>query len=407
MKHNKSVSGYASGFLLFAGMGVFLSGAWNRTVYATGIICGQEITRQVSTQENMATTIPVTAQATVETPESEAAQTTEPVTIQTTTEAATPSTTQAATEMTTPTKEETVTVEIQPENPLNRNTAPILTCNRDIHKKVKLKWKAINGATKYAVYRADSSKGKYKRIGTVTGKSYVDKTAKARRLYYYKVQAMQELQQADGRTSVQKGKMSKKSKVYVRPKKPKMVICGECYVEGIQYYAPELVPSNLKLVSKVGLNTTNLLSYPYYEGKTAIQEVCDLNPDRVYFLVGANEFLNNNPDYTVGNFDKMRKLLQKKNKNVEIILIKISPQGRTGERGNKVAARAQYNKAYQEFAEKHRNVDFCDATDFMDDGFGTLKSSCDAGDGCHWTPVAAKQMVTELKNWSKKELGTW
>lgn len=372
MNQNTSVARHVSGFLLFAGMGVFLSGAVNRPVYARRVV---------------ETEIPETAQVVAGTTESTATQT--------------------ATEMTTPKAEQPAAMEVQPENPLDRSTVPVLSCSKDIRGKVKLKWKTIDGATKYDIYRAGSSNGKYTKIGTVTGKSYVDKTAKARKTYYYKVQAVQETPQADGRVSAQKGKKSKRIKVYVRPQKPKMVICGECYVEGIQYYAPELVPSNMNLVSKVGLNTTNLLSYPYYEGKTAIQEVCNLNPDRVYFLVGANEFLNNNPDYTVGNFNKMRKLLQKKNKNVEIIIIKISPQGRTGEGGNKVAARAQYNNAYRKFAKKYKNVYYCNATDFMDDGYGTLKSSCDAGDGCHWTPGAAKQMVTELKNWSKKKLGTW
>ncbi len=296
---------------------------------------------------------------------------------------------------------------IPPEQLLDTTTAPSVSCGQDIQKKVKIKWKKVKNATKYVVYRATKSNGSYKKIATVTGLSYIDKKAKARKTYYYKVQAVQQIMRPDGSEFKNTGKKSKNLKVYVRPKKPKMVICGECYVEGIQYFTPEEVPSNMNLVSKVGLNTTNLLSYPYYEGYTAMDKVVAMKPDRVYFLVGANEFMNNTPDYTVKNFNKMRKILQKKNKNVEIVIMKISPQGRSGKGGVKVAARAKYNNAYKNFAKKYTNVYFCNATDVLDDGYGTLNPLYDGGDGCHWTSRGTKQVMIALRKWSKKKLGTW
>lgn len=306
-----------------------------------------------------------------------------------------------------------IKAEIQAENEamsevkLDTQTAPVITCVEDIQKRVILEWDKIAGASKYVVYRADSPVGEYVKLATVKKCSYQDKSAKKRRTYYYQVQAVGEGSRADGTVVVEKGKCSGEKAIYVRPKMPKMVLCGECYVEGIQYYATKQVPANMSMVSKVGINTTNILKLSYFEGRTAIEEVCDRNPDRVYFLVGANEFMNNTPKLTVKNFNKMRKLLEAKNPNIEIVIIKISPQGKTGRDKDKVAARKKYNKAYKKFAEKYDNVYYCNVTDFMDDGLGTLSPNCDAGDGCHWTPYAAKEMMLILKQWSEKRLGTW
>ena len=54
----------------------------------------------------------------------------------------------------------------------------------------KLSWSAIDGATKYYVYRSTSKSGTYSKIGTATGTSYTDTTAKAGKMYYYKVKAI-------------------------------------------------------------------------------------------------------------------------------------------------------------------------------------------------------------------------
>ena len=40
-------------------------------------------------------------------------------------------------------------------------------------------------------------------------------------------------------------------------------------------------------------------------------------------------------------------------------------------------------------------------------GSFTLAPNCDAGDGCHWTPYAAQEMMIILKQWSEKVFGTW
>ena len=53
-----------------------------------------------------------------------------------------------------------------------------------------LKWKAVDGAVKYYVYRSGSKSGTYKYIGTATKLNYTDTTAKPGYYYYYKVKAV-------------------------------------------------------------------------------------------------------------------------------------------------------------------------------------------------------------------------
>ena len=56
--------------------------------------------------------------------------------------------------------------------------------------KIKLTWNKIDGAVSYNVYRSTSKNGAYSFMKNVTGTSYTNTTAKAGKLYYYKVEAV-------------------------------------------------------------------------------------------------------------------------------------------------------------------------------------------------------------------------
>lgn len=61
---------------------------------------------------------------------------------------------------------------------------------------VKLKWSKVSSASGYEVYRATSQNGTYKKCATINkGKTvtYTDKTAKAKKTYYYKVVAFSKM----------------------------------------------------------------------------------------------------------------------------------------------------------------------------------------------------------------------
>ena len=66
---------------------------------------------------------------------------------------------------------------------------PVVSANNSSKGKIKLTWKAVKGADRYTIYRASSKNGVYKKIKTVSGKTYTDKSLKAKKTYYYKVTA--------------------------------------------------------------------------------------------------------------------------------------------------------------------------------------------------------------------------
>jgi fibronectin type 3 domain-containing protein len=63
---------------------------------------------------------------------------------------------------------------------------------------ITITWGAVSGATKYEVYRATASGGKYTLVNTTTGKSFTNKKLAKGKTYYYKVCAIR----MEGKTKV-------------------------------------------------------------------------------------------------------------------------------------------------------------------------------------------------------------
>ncbi len=69
--------------------------------------------------------------------------------------------------------------------------APVVTSgNNPSTGKITLKWKAVDGAAKYEIWRAGTSNGTYKKMYTTTSTSYTNTTSNAGYSYYYKVKAI-------------------------------------------------------------------------------------------------------------------------------------------------------------------------------------------------------------------------
>ena len=76
-------------------------------------------------------------------------------------------------------------------NPNNKPAAPAVKPDYLLSTgKPYLKWKAVDGAVKYYVYRSGSKSGTYKLLGTTTKTNYTDTTASAGYTYYYKVKTV-------------------------------------------------------------------------------------------------------------------------------------------------------------------------------------------------------------------------
>ena len=75
---------------------------------------------------------------------------------------------------------------------------PVVTLKVDTASgKPKVTFEKISGAEKYYIVRSTSKNGTYSKVATITGTSYIDKTAKAGKTYYYKVKALHEKDAAD------------------------------------------------------------------------------------------------------------------------------------------------------------------------------------------------------------------
>ena len=71
--------------------------------------------------------------------------------------------------------------------------APTLTVSGNSSSgKPVLKWDAVTSAMEYQVYRKVGKDGSYKKMTTVTGTTYTDKSAEAGKTYYYKIRAVSE-----------------------------------------------------------------------------------------------------------------------------------------------------------------------------------------------------------------------
>lgn len=69
--------------------------------------------------------------------------------------------------------------------------APVVKASNNAETgKVVLKWKPVEGAAKYEVYRSGTKNGTYKLYCTLTGTTYTNRTANAGYTYYYKVKAI-------------------------------------------------------------------------------------------------------------------------------------------------------------------------------------------------------------------------
>ena len=279
---------------------------------------------------------------------------------------------------------------------------PKLKIKKRYQKHVKLSWKKVKKAKRYIIYRAKKGK-KFVKIKTTKRLKYTDKKAKKRKTYRYKIVATAK---SHGKTF--KSKPSKKKKVYVRPKNPRIVICGECFVEGMKMYAKKYKPKNSKFVYKIGISTYGLLNTNYikYGGHTitAVERIAYYNPDRVYFLVGMNEAANKSPQVTARNYKKIFKLLKKINPHIEMVLMALPPVGRS--HGSGFANNGsinRYNKAYKRLAKKYRNMFYYSSyRKLITDRSGYLKRSANGGDGGHWSASATIKVVKALKKHSKR-----
>lgn len=257
---------------------------------------------------------------------------------------------------------------------------------------VVMKWDKVKGASSYEILR-NGEKAKFGKVFDSKTNEFTDKTAKGGKDYTYKVVAIAK----DG-DDIYKSKASQEEKAYIKPKNPKTVICGECYVEDFRNYAKDILPKNTKYIYKIGIGTDRMLSDScfQYQGSavTLIERVAYEKPDRVFFVIGMNETENKNPDHMVDNMKKAIKVLQKVNPHVECIICSLAPVAKDGMEGyGDNSEIVRYNAALKKYAQSTDNVYYLDYRSALEDENGKLKEEADPGDGAHWEVSAVKDVA--------------
>lgn len=93
---------------------------------------------------------------------------------------------------------------------------PKLRSVSDEGNELKVSWSSVSGAKKYAVYRAFSRNGSYKKIKTTTKTVFYDDAAATEKTYYYKVKAIGGVGKKDSKFSgIKSGKITFKEEIYV------------------------------------------------------------------------------------------------------------------------------------------------------------------------------------------------
>ena len=87
-------------------------------------------------------------------------------------------------------KPENDSIEADPVKIARAITAPKISAGNDEYGKPVITWDAVEGAVRYKIYRATSSKGTYTLVGNVTGTSYTNERVEVGSRYYYKVSAL-------------------------------------------------------------------------------------------------------------------------------------------------------------------------------------------------------------------------
>ena len=291
------------------------------------------------------------------------------------------------------TQESTTQETIQPvKEAVTENLAkPVVTVSGRTYNSVTLTWKKVKNAQKYLIYRKDSKKGSYKLVGTTKKLKYKNKKLKKTHIYYYRVVASAT---SDSKEIVSKNSKTKKAKTKAVIKKTAYV--GDSVMSGMESYAG-IKGKGRKVIAKIGVSTWN-----FWRG-TIMDDLLNYNADRIYIMLGMNSLGGDGNEAQlntiISNYKKIIDDCKAQNKNVEIVVLAVSPTApNTTVKNSSINA---YNKKLKEMAKK-KKVYYYDYTADFRDSDGNLKSSFNGGDGIHWTVATYQLFKKKLDAYGKK-----
>ncbi|MBQ9532092.1 MAG: fibronectin type III domain-containing protein [Eubacterium sp.] len=267
-------------------------------------------------------------------------------------------------------------------------------CN--LYGKPVVKWKKVDKAKQYYVYRSKNKTKGYKKIATLEdGKlSYTDKSAKAHKSYYYVVRGERKV---NGKPAL--GRKSTPVKIKAKT----TVLVGDSIMEGVKYY--KALPGG-KFVVKIGMGTYTFYERNYFsvgnQTVTGVEKVISYKPDRVFIMLGMNEAAYKGNKGIIEYYEYAIEDIKDACKGVEIVILPVSPtKANSGKSIPKKKRILSFNKAVKKMA-KRMDCEYYDYTEPFKDSNGNLLDKYDGGDGCHWLPSSCKLFIKQLNKYTKK-----
>ncbi|MDO5155797.1 MAG: GDSL-type esterase/lipase family protein [Eubacteriales bacterium] len=248
---------------------------------------------------------------------------------------------------------------------------------------IRIKWDKVSPKNYYVVYRAKKKKGTYKRIAVTMKDTYCDRTGKANVTYYYKVTA---LKWREAEHKWHESKLSKPKKAKVRKQAKKIAYVGDSITTGYSIY--HIVGKDTRVFAQIGLHASR------FYGSSLYQSLLQYNPDRMVMMFGMNS-LPGNPsdagmDVQTRAICSVIKQCKKKNPNMEIVIMGVSPVGRTA--SVRLASVRRFNAKLKKSIKAYKNVHYFEPANVLADGAGYLSREYGGGDGIHWSPNAYKKV---------------
>lgn len=261
---------------------------------------------------------------------------------------------------------------------------------------VSLSWKKVRRASRYTVYRSSKKNGTYKKLRTTSKCTFSDKTGKQLHTYYYKVSASCK----NNSDKWSEGRCSRAVAVKVRRIARKIAYAGDSIMSGYSIYG--LIPNSKKqkVIAQTGVSTSN-----FYNGQ-CMKRLLDYNPDRLYIMLGVNALPGRTNstymDYIIKYYGYILGKCLKKNPDMEIIVMGVSPVGRGA--NVRLGSVKLFNKKLKTLLKnkKFRDVHYMDLFPVLADSSGYLKGQYGAGDNIHWNRGTYSLVLQEMKKAVRK-----
>ncbi|MBO4996428.1 MAG: fibronectin type III domain-containing protein [Lachnospira sp.] len=256
--------------------------------------------------------------------------------------------------------------------------------------KATLSWSKRTRAEKYVVYYAPKKKGNYKKIATTKDTSCTITRLKEKKKYFFKVIAV-------GHSTARKRVVSEDSNlinIVTKPKVRKTAYVGDSVMSGMDSYGV-VKGKGKKVICKIGVNT-----YNFYNG-SIMDTLLDYQPDRMYIMLGMNSLVGSpnsvQLDGLVEYYSKIIKECKRGNKDIQIVILSVSPTRSTQVKNSSVK---MFNNKIKALA-KREKVYYYDYTSFLKDSDGRLSKKYAIEDGIHWNLTAYQIFKKRLDAYGK------